>query len=315
MSLNNITIRRAAFGGARTQVQTQPAQTQRRPLPNLLPLWLLLPSLLVLLAIQVVPSLYAFYMSLTRVRAGVSSFVGLRNYERMLASPTFRESVATTFTYAALYVVLTIVFGLLLALLLNRKIKFTGVYLVLIFVPWVVSDVVAGTMWRWLFQPHYGIIQEWINTNAPFIGDSLFTHAKGAMGIVVLASVWQGLAFTTLLILGALQAVPQELLESAALDGANRVQRFVSIILPLIQPTMVVVVLMTSIRAVNSVGLIFTTTHGGPGGATRTASMFLLETGWEQGDFGTGAAISVMLLVLNLGLTLVYLRLIGRKAA
>src|SRR5258708_345498 len=166
-------------------------------------------------------------------------------------------------------------------------------------------DVVAGTMWRWMFQQTYGIVQVALN---PFIGSSLYTDANGAMAIVVAASVWRSLAFTTLIFLSALQIVPREVLESAALDGANRVQR---IIFPMIRPAFLVTVLLTSIRAINSVGLIYSITKGNPGGATQTASFYLLRVGWEQGDFGSGAAVSVILFIINLALTLVYLRWMG----
>jgi multiple sugar transport system permease protein len=275
-----------------------------------LPLWFLLPALLILAVIQVYPSLYSLYLSTTRVRAGTLSEVGLANFERLLNSPTFLGSLKTTTIYSGFYLVLTVVLGLLVALLLNRRVKFSGIYLVLIFIPWVISDVVAGTMWRWLFQQTYGIVQVWLN---PILGSSLYTNAYGAMGIVVVASVWRALAFTTLLFLAALQTIPVEVLESAALDGANRFQRFFSVIFPMIRPTFLVVVLVTSIRAVNSIGIILSITKGGPGTATLTTSLYLYRTAWLEGDFGTGAAISVILFVINIALTFFYLRLVGAK--
>lgn len=279
-----------------------------------LPFWFLLPSLLFLLALQVGPSLYAIYLSTTRFRAGEMSFVGLRNYERLLMSRSFLDGLQNTAIYAGSYLILTVGLGMMLALLLNRRIRFTGFYLVIIFIPWVLSDVVAGTMWRWLFQPAYGIFQTFIDANLPFVGMTLISNQTGAMIVVILASVWQGLAFTTILSLGALQTVPKEIIESAALDGANRVQMFFRVMLPIIRPTMLVMVLLISIRAINSVGLIWTITRGGPGRATQTASVFLLETGWERADFGTGAAVSVIMLFVNITLTILYLLVIGRKA-
>ncbi len=279
-----------------------------------LPLWLLLPSLVVLLALQVYPTLYSLYLSTTRVRRGEFLHVGLANFERLLQTPSFWESLRVSLTYSTAYITLTVSLGLMLALLLNRRFKFTGVYLVIIFIPWVISEVVAGTMWRWLFQPTYGLAQSWINTYLPVLGERLYTTASGALAIVIAAAVWRGLAFTTLLSLGALQTVPQEIIESASLDGANRFQRFFSVILPQIRSTVLVMVLLTSIQSINSVGLIFSITRGGPGGATRTAAYYLLQTGWEQGDFGTGAAVSVILFLINMSLTLLYLSIIGRRS-
>lgn len=279
---------------------------------NWLPLWFLLPSMVILLVIQIYPTLYSLYLSTTRVRRGVFTDVGLANFEQLFNSPTFRASLRNTIVYSGFYLVLTVSLGLLVALLLNRRIKFTGVYLVIIFIPWVISDVVSGTMWRWLFQQTYGIVQNWLN---PILGTSLYTNANGAMGIVVAASVWRALAFTTLLFLAALQTVPVEVLESAALDGANRFQRFARIIFPIIRPTFLIVVLLTSIRAINSIGLILSITKGGPGTATLTTSLYLYRTAWLEGDFGMGAAISVILFAANIVLTFFYLRLLGRPTA
>ncbi len=299
------------YDKARQRGESRRSRTGRRAL---IPLAFLLPTMLILLALQVYPTLYAIFISTTRLRRGVAEPVGFANFERLFQLPSFWEGVRHTLTFAAFYIVLTVVLGMLLALLLNRRIKFTGVYLVIIFIPWVLSDVVAGTMWRWLFQPSYGILQEWVTNTFPFLRDPLYTNAAGSMFIVIAASVWQTLAFTTILSLGALQTVPNEVLESASLDGANRFQRFFRVILPIIRPTLLVMILLISIRAINSVGLIYTTTGGGPGRATQTLSVFLLQTGWRQGDFGSGAAISVVLLGVNMMLTLIYLRLLGRKA-
>jgi multiple sugar transport system permease protein len=153
-------------------------------------------------------------------------------------------------------------------------------------------------------------VQVWLN---PILGTSLYTNANGAMGIIIAASVWRALAFTTLLFLAALQTVPREIEESAAIDGANRFQRFFSIIFPTIRPTFLIVILLTSIRAINSVGLIYSITKGNPGGATQTASFYLLRVGWEQGDIGTGAAVSVILFVVNMVLTVIYVRAVGAQ--
>lgn len=279
---------------------------------RLLPLWMLLPTMAVLLILQVYPSLYAFYLSLTRARRGEFEFIGLKNFELLLNNSDFIESLGLTLRFSAWYIVLSLGLGLLVALLINRRVKYTGWYLVVIFVPWVLSDVVAGTMWRWMFLEDYGLLQEWLR---PIFGDSIYINPSGALGIVILASVWRAVAFTAVLFIGALQTVPKEVQESAALDGANRWIMFRSIIFPLIRPTFLVATLLTSIRSVNTVGLILATTRGGPGPATTTASVFLYKS-WEQTKFSQGAAVSVLLFLINVVLTIGYLWLItGREKA
>ncbi len=275
------------------------------------PLWFLLPAMLVLLVLQVYPTVYAFVLSLMRQRRGGFEFVGLQNFQLLLAQGTFRDSLLRTLTFSGWYVALVIGLGLLVALLINRRLKFTGWYLVVIFIPWVLSDVVAGTMWRWMFLKDYGLIQQWL---APLFGTSIYVNPSGAMGIVILASAWRAVAFTAVLFLGALQTVPREVEESAALDGANRRQTFMRVIFPLIRPTFLIAVLLTSMRSINTAGLILATTRGGPGYATTTASVYLYRSAWGESNFARGAAVSVLLFVVNVIITVVYLRLLTDRS-
>lgn len=271
-----------------------------------LPFWLLLPAMTFLILIQVYPTFYSIYMSFTRPRAGQFVWVGLGNYVRLLNTSDFYESLWRTWVFAGSYLVLTLALGLILALLLNRPIRFRGLYVTLVFIPWVLSDVVSGTMWRWMFQQSYGLVQTALN---PLLGGmSLLSNPDGAMIIVIAASVWRTLAFTALLFLGALQTVPREVVESAALDGATRMRIFRHITMPYIQPTLLVATLITSIRGINQLGLILATTNGGPGAGTTTAAVLLYLEAWKFGDFGLAAAMAVLIFAINLVLTFVYLR-------
>jgi len=284
--------------------------------PNLfsgrfVPLWFLLPAMLVLLVLQVYPTIYAFVLSVMRQRHGGFEFVGLQNFQLLLGQSTFRESFGRTLIFSAWYIVLVIGLGLLVALLINRRVKYTSGYLVVIFIPWVLSDVVAGTMWRWMFLKDYGLIQQWLT---PLFGPSIYVNPAGAMGIVILASAWRSVAFTAVLFLGALQTVPREVEESAALDGANRRQIFMRMIFPLIRPTFLIAILLTTMRSINTVGLILATTRGGPGYATTTASVYLYRSAWGESNFARGAAVSVLLFLVNVVITVVYLRLITDRS-
>jgi ABC-type sugar transport system permease subunit len=297
---------------AHSSVPAQPWYARFNPFTGrFLPLWMLLPAMLVLLVLQVYPTLYSFYLSLNRQRRGGFEFVGFQNFELLLGNSTFAESLLRSLQFSFWYVVLTIGLGLLIALLINRRLKFTAWYLVILFIPWVLSDVVAGTMWRWMFLEDYGLLQEWLR---PVFGDSIYVNQQGAMGIVILASAWRAVAFTALLFLGALQNVPREVEESAALDGVNRLQNFMYMLFPLIRPTFLIAVLLTTIRSVNTVGLILATTRGGPGYATTTASTFLYRIAWQEANFARGAAVSVLLFIVNLAITIIYLRLITDRS-
>jgi ABC-type sugar transport system permease subunit len=276
---------------------------------RLIPLWLLLPSLLVLILVQFYPTAYTVYISLNRLRAGELIWVGTANFERLFKDANFFDSLEKSLTFVGSTVIATILIGLLVAVLLNYRSRLNPLYMVLLFVPWVISDVVAGTVWRWLFQQDYGLIQ---NIIQPFTGNtSLYARPDGAMLIVILATIWRSLPFTSLLFLGALQNVSQEVVEGAALDGAGRFTTFFRITLPIIRPTLIVAVILATIGGLNSVGVILTLTGNIP--ATETASVYLYEQGWRFGDFGLGAAISIVMFVINLALTLVYLRFQGEE--
>ncbi|MCC7450604.1 MAG: sugar ABC transporter permease [Anaerolineae bacterium] len=296
MSIPHMTETRALHAGLRPQSTF----TLRRMTPFLL----LLPSLIVLIVVQLYPTLFTVYISLNKLKAGDYTFVGLDNYERLLADAAFIESLGKSAIFVSVTVGLTLSIGLLIAVLLNQRARLNALYLVLLFVPWVTSDVVVGTIWRWMFQQDYGLIQSLIK---PFTGEtSLYGQPNGAMLIVILATVWRSLPFTALLFLGALQNVPPEILESAALDGAGRFASFFRIAFPIISQTFVVAIILTTIGSLNSVGVILTLTGTIP--ATQTASIYLYRNGWQFGDFGLGAATSVILFLINLVLTLAYLR-------
>lgn len=275
------------------------------------PLWLLAPAVLVLVLAQIFPTLYSFYMSLNKLRGGNLTWVGLQNFIRLLGSRDFTDALGKTLVYAGGYLGLTLVLGLAVALLLNRKVLLTPVYMTLLFIPWILSDVVSGTSWRWMFQQDYGIVQVALN---PLLGNkTLLADGVWSMVIMVVASTWRNLAFASLIMLGALQTIPNDVREAAAIDGTSALRFFRSFTIPIIKPTLLVLTLMTSIGGINSLGLILATTNGGPGTATTTSSVLLYREAWKYGDFGMASALAVLMFLLNMGLTLVYFRVLREK--
>jgi ABC-type sugar transport system permease subunit len=291
----------------RAAVKTGRRRRFSRAFQRSLPFWFLLPSLLILLVIQVYPSLYSVYLAFQRKQDGVERFVGLQNFVILFSSGDLRESLWNTLVFTAFYLVITLVLAFGVALLLNRRVRLTPLYMVLLFIPWVLSDVVAGTIWRWMFIRDYGLIQELLQ---PLVQRTLLADPAGAMAIVIGSSIWRSLAFAVLLLLAALQTVPREVNESAVIDGATRWQLFWRMTLPIVRPQLLVTVLLLSIRAINSVGLILAITGGGPVRATSTLSFYLYQEAWKFGDFGVGAAIAVIMFGLNLALAAIYLRLL-----
>ncbi len=279
-----------------------------------LPFWLILPTILILLVTQVYPGLYTVWLSLHERQPAGWEYVGAKNYTRLVNMGLFAESVGHTVVFLIGYVSLTLLAGLAIALLLNRKLRFSGLYITLLYIPWVVADIIAGITWRLLVVPDYGLLSG-ITQNPTFFppnglsvltappplswfGDFPFPPAP-AMIYLIMASSWRALPFITILLLASMQTISFEVIESSRIDGANRWQVVRFIVLPLIAPTLVVALFSLTLSGMNGVGMVFTLTGGGPGTATNVLSYLLYSLGWGQRQFGRAAAIAMMIAVVN----------------
>ncbi len=294
---------------------------------RLLPFLLLAPALLVIGLVQLYPAYYSIRLSVSKLTAGNFAPVGLRNFELVFGSDAFRESVWHTLIFLGGYVTLTLAAGMAIALLLNRKLKFGGAYITLLFIPWVLSDVIVGLVFKLFVDPDTGIFSPLLAQ--PFFGlegSALLTRVPRyafsnvpfppapAMLYLIIAAAWKALPFITLLTLAALQTVPREVLESASIDGASSAQRFRAITLPLILPALIVALFNLILGGMNGVGMIFSLTGGGPGTATEVLSFLLYHIGFSALDFGRAAALSVFIALINLTLILLALR-VSRQGA
>ncbi len=271
----------------------------------------LIPALFVLFLAQVYPTLYSFYMSFNKLKAGNLNWVGLDNFLRLLSSGDFYDAVGKTLIYAGGYLFLSLGLGLMIALLLNKRVFLTPVYMTLLFIPWILSDVVSGTVWRWMLQQDYGIVQVFLN---PVLNNmTLLANDISAMFIMIIAFTWRNLAFASLILLGALQTISNDVREAAAIDGTTHIRFFFDFTIPIIKPTLLVLTLLTSIEGINSLGLILATTNGGPGNATTTSSVLLYREAWVYGDFGMAAALAVLMFLINMMLAFFYFQVLREK--
>lgn len=308
-----------AQGDLRAPDRSQPQRRRR----DWLPFWMLLPTILVLLAVQVYPVFYTIVLSVQTRRQAGWAFVGLRNFDRLFNSAEFGDSIGHTIIFLVGYTVLTLAVGFIIALLLNAKTRLSGLYLTLLFIPWILADLIVGVVFRLLVLPDYGLMSGILQNPAYFPpnGLSILTAdapqpwiagfpfpPSPAMVYLILASVWRALPFTTLLLVAALQTISTEVEESATIDGANRLQviRFISV--PLILPVMVVALFSLTLSGMNGVGMVFSLTGGGPGTSTQVISYLLYSIGWESLDFGRASALSLLIAVVNLALIMATLR-------
>ena len=279
-----------------------------------LPFWLIAPTIIILLIVQVYPALYTVWLSLQERTPEGWLYVGLNNFEQIYNASLFREAAGHTVVFLVGYVVVTITLGFTIAQILNRRLLLSGLYITLLFIPWIIADIIGGMVFRLLVAPDYGLfagILEQPNILSsegvsiltasrprPWIGEFPFPPSP-AMIYLILAASWRALPFITLLLLASLQTIPSEVIESARIDGANGWQVVRRITIPLIMPTMVVALFSLMLGGMNGVGMVFSLTGGGPGTTTHVLSYHLYTLGWSKLRFGRAAALAMMIAVVN----------------
>ena len=294
--------------------QTMTRWARRGQFRNSLPFWLILPTIIVLLIVQVYPALYTARLALQEREPSGWTFVGLKNFERLFGMGVFDESVGHTIVFLVGYVILTMSIAFFTAFLLSRKIRFSKFYITLLFIPWVIAQIIAGLVFRLLVVPDYGQLSGILQNPAlfppnglsvltavpprPWFGDFPFPPAP-AMIFLILASTWRALPFVTLLLLAAIQTVPNQVIESSRIDGASGWQIIRYIMIPIMLPTLVVAIFSLTLSGVNGVGMVFSLTGGGPGTSTQVLSYLLYSIGWGQLRFGRAAALALIIAVIN----------------
>jgi raffinose/stachyose/melibiose transport system permease protein len=276
----------------------------------------LTPALALFVTFVIVPILTAVQMSLYRWRGfgPLENFVGLKNYVSVLTNDVFNGAVIHTMAIVFGSIVLQLPLGLGIALLLNRKMKGQGLLRTIVFVPFVLSEVIAGVIWFQLLQPRYGVIDTILGSvglqgpEQGWLGDP-----DVALWTVLIVLTWKYLGLPVLLFLAGLQAIPNELYESAQLDGATwwQVQR--KIMLPLLAPTMRTWAFLSMIGSLQLFDMVWILTRGGPANATTTMVTFLVNEGTNRQNYGIAGAASMILFVIALTMAIAYQRLILRR--
>jgi multiple sugar transport system permease protein len=272
------------------------------------------PSLFLIALVIVFPLAYAFYLSLQNFDLSIGpdyEYVGLQNYsEALFRDRRFWASVWNTAIIIAPALVLELLLGLGIALLLNRKIRARPIITALLAIPPMVSPVMAAMAWRMMFGVKYGAINN-LGLQLGLIDVYFDWFATPLLSIiaVVLVDIWHNTPFMMLVLLAGLQSIPQELYEAARADGASAWKSFCHITLPLIKFTAAVAVMIRMIDLTKLFGLIFVLTFGGPGGATETLAFNTYLVGFNDFRMSYASALSYLIILIVLVLTLVFLRL------
>ena len=280
-------------------------------------LLLILPTALLLLIFLVYPIGYAVMMSFNRVELTISpdqKFVGMDNYGRILGDRVMRESIARTLIFAGLTVTIAVGLSLILALVLNEAFVGRKFVRVMILLPWAVAPVVNGVMWRYLFQSNYGLVNAILYSLGIIPQYRVWLDsAPLALTIAAVATAWKGMPFITLILLAALQSIPESLFRAAKMDGAGIFARFRFIVLPHLRNTLIFAILLETIVSLQVFDLIFTLTRGGPGQGTVLLSYLVYINAFERLSLGRASAMAVLLALLIMALSALSLSLMLRR--
>lgn len=273
--------------------------------------WLMLaPALTAAAVLVLIPVLNTLWMSLHQMvlyRPRVRPFVGLQNYVVALNDPVFWESLLHSLTWVVCAVSLQFTLGFAAALLLNRSFAWRGLARALIVIPWALPSVIIGLIWTWMLDFNLGVLNN-IGVQLGILPHSIpwLAQPQTAMASVILAVTWQGFPFFAVTLLAGMQAIPTELYEAAAIDGAAAFARFRHITLPGLSAVIATALLLRMIWVANSLDLILVMTGGGPGTATQTLPLHAFLTAWSGGNYGQGSALAVLLTLLLLVVVVVY---------
>ncbi len=273
---------------------------------NLAGLLFIMPALIPMAVFWIGPVLYSVGMSFTDwdMISDHFNFVGFYNYISLIGQHDFTEVLWNTLAFALGTVVPSIVLGLLAALALNLAKRSSGFYRAVIFAPYITPMVAVSIVWSWIFEPRVGIL----NYLLGFLGIHGIEWTQSmdtAMLSVVIVTVWKQIGWTMLFYLGALQKVSTNLLEAAAIDGADSVRRFFSITLPMISPTTFFLLIITTINSLQAYDQIQVLTQGGPAGSTRTLLYYFYQEAFESFNTGKASSVAVILVILTALLSLI----------
>ncbi|MFK8256265.1 carbohydrate ABC transporter permease [Erwinia sp. AnSW2-5] len=281
--------------------------------------WVLLaPMLIVMAMLTAWPLLRTIWLSFTDAEligsGAQTGYVGLDNYLYALTDPDFRAAIGRTLYFTVISVALEGVIGVLVALLLNQKFTGRNVLRVLVILPWALPTIVNAMMWRLNFNPDYGSINALL-TQAGIIDGyrSWLGSPDSALNAVMLADVWKNYPLVTLLVLAAMQSIPEDLYEAARLDGAPAWRRFRAITFPAIVGALSVALVLRTIDAFKVFDIIYVMTRGGPVDSTKTLSFYVYQESFSYLRAGSGAAYAILMTLMCSVLIALYMAMLYRQ--
>lgn len=298
-------------------VTTAPAARRRRirkPGQTIAPLVFISAAVVLFALFFLGPGILGLYYSFTDYTGvGEPEFIGVANYLKLFDDQQFYSSLTRTLLYTVLAVPVHYVVALGISLLLtSAATRFRTAARVIFFLPWLISPIVVGVIWRWMFGENFGFVNYVLSVlGAP--GQRWETDGSLALAVVILAGAWGGTAFTMLLFIAALRNIPTSYLEAAQIDGASAAQRFFRITLPLLRPTSFMVILLGTLGAMKEFAMVQALNGGGPGTENMFMVQYIYQTGFQRAQIGYASAVSMVLMVILIVIALVQMRFDRRE--
>jgi multiple sugar transport system permease protein len=288
-----------------------PARRRSRGIPERrLANLMVTPSLLLIALVALYPVIYGVWVSMHQyslITAGLSRWAspaGLGNYKEALQSSEFWDATRVTLIFTVASVVLETILGLAMALIMKEAFRGQGVVRTVVLVPWAVLTVVTAIMWKTIFDPNLGFVNQILGGNTVWLGEE-----PQALLVMIFADTWKTAPFMALLLLAGLQVIPGDIYEAAKVDGATAWQRFVKITLPLLTPALLVALIFRTLDALRAFDLPKVLTNGANG--TETLSLLAQRTFQTNRLYGEGAALSILTFLIVMIVSFLYIRLVG----
>jgi multiple sugar transport system permease protein len=283
---------------------------------------LMAPTLIVLFAIGVYPFLYALYIASQNVILSKPYiprfFVGLYQYQTVIQDPEFWNALRITLAFTVQAVFIEFWLGLGLALLFQRAIRGASVFRVFILIPMILPPLVAALIWRYMFYPGAGLVTYYAGgiTRALGFGDIPFLSDPSlAFHTLVFVDIWEWTPFMFLMMTAGLASIPRQPYEAAEIDGASAWRVFWTITMPLLRPAILIAVVIRTMDAFRTYELIVVMTRGGPGNSTTTLNVYLTKTGLEFFDASKAAAISLIMMMIIIVMSLIFIRVLQARSS
>lgn len=315
----HLLVRSPASAGKPT---SSPAPTRRRRSKAVGSPWtpylFLAPAVLYIVVFQLFPLVQEVWLSFTKttlLNPNMNVWVGFSNFQSVLSDPSFQQTLLTTLIYVSACVVGSVGLGLVVAMLLNGKFPGRGVARSLVTVPWAAPGIAVALIGIWMFNPQFGILTRLLKAVGIDPGPSgVLDNPQMALGAILVTTIWQLVPFVAVVLLSALQGVPQELVEAAQVDGAGRWAIFRVVTWQVLKPTVGLVAVLMTIWSLRRFELIWLMTRGGPSGSTRTLVIDLYAQAFDSKQLGTAAAIGMVGIVISL-IVIIGSQLVARAAA